>query len=186
MTDEQPIKRRPGRPRTRTAPVERPPQHIDVADSRPDIHPPIHERKRTRKRQHSALDRDDPFYVNLEAVPSDISVEWKRWSNVGEENPFYIAHLREQGWEPVNPKEHPDWVPVPPDYKDNVIIKSGLILMERPRELTEEARREMRQLSRRQIIEAEQRLGMTQKGELARQAPQVVKEIGRMVQTVEE
>ena len=178
------------RRRMRTATAERPQQHdVDTTDARPAAHAPVHDKPRTRRRrQHSSLDRDDPFYVNLEAVPKDTSVEWKRWSNVGQEDPFYIAHLREQGWEPVNPKEHPDWVPIPPDYKDNVIIKSGMILMERPQQLTNEARAEMRQIAKRQMVEAEQRLGMTQRGELQRNAPQLVKEIGRMVpnQVVEE
>ena len=128
--------------------------------------------------------QEDMFYIPVEEIPEGLSYEWKRFSNVGQEDPFYIAQMRQQGWEPVDPRKHPNWVP--PGYKDPYIIKGGQILMERPIELTQEARREQRQLARTQMVEAEQRLGMTPKDTMTRQhpeiAPKVTKEIGRMIQ----
>jgi len=126
------------------------------------------------------MQSDDIFYLPIDEIPDEfkrqmnngewiISYEWKRWSNLGQEDPFYIASMREQGWEPVPPSRHPNWVP--PGYDRPHIIKSGLILMDRPIELTLEARREELQASRRQVRDAEARLGMTSRGEMTRNFP---------------
>ena len=191
MTNPSVTPRTPRVPRQRiiAADAERTPEHVaDRAPEHDQVHEPEHEiaraapRTRTRMRRVSAM--DDPFYIPVEEIPEGSSYEWKRFSNVGQEDPFYIAQMRQQGWEPVDPRKHPNWVP--PGYKDPYIIKGGQILMERPIELTQEARREQRQLARTQMIEAEQRLGMTPKDTMTRQhpeiAPKVTKEIGRMIQ----
>lgn len=142
-----------------------------------------------RRRRKKSTINEDIFYIPLDEIPEGSSYEWKRWTVHGQEDPFYIASMREQGWEPVDPKRHPNWVP--PGYNQPFIIKGGQILMERPIELTEEARAEQRQLSRRQIREAEQRLGMAPKDTATRSLPevrpQIHKEIGRMVpQSIED
>ena len=91
--------------------------------------------------------------------------------------------MRSQGWEPVDPKRHPNWVP--PGYDKPNIIKSGQILMERPLSLTREAQAEQRQLAKTQMREAEQRLGMTPKDTLTRShtgvEPRITKEYVRAV-----
>lgn len=165
------------------APVApRPAQRASRTDERDAGREPQHKPARTRRRQANVASQD-MFYIPTDEIPEGLSYEWKRWANVGQEDPFYIASLREQGWEPVNPKSHPNWLP--PGYNQPHIIKGGQILMERPIELTEEARAENRQIARRQMREAEQRLGMTPKDTLTRDhqgaRPQVVKEIGRYV-----
>lgn len=159
--------------------------------ARPEQREPLHEAnhgeaRRTRRRK--ATVNEDMFYIPVDEIPEGSSYEWKRWSVNGQEDPFYIAGMREQGWEPVNPKRHPNWVP--PGYSQPNIIKGGMILMERPLELTLEARAENRKLARTQVVEAEQRLGMTPNNTLTRQhdgvQPRVVKEYGRVVQAIEE
>lgn len=143
---------------------------------------------RERKRRRSSMINEDTFYIPQDEIPEDSSYEWKRYAVNGLEDPFYIANMREQGWEPVNPKRHPTWVP--PGYNQPHIIKGGQILMERPIELTREAQAEQRQLAKKQMREAEQRLGMTPQGELTRQHPnisnRVVKEVMRPVIVAEE
>lgn len=145
-----------------------------------------HTPKRTRRRKTTIS--DDIFYIPLDEIPEGSSYEWKRWSVHGQEDPFYISSMREQGWEPVKPERHPSWLP--PGYREPHIIKGGQILMERPMELTQEARAEQRSLSKRQVREAEQRLGMTPRDTGTREhpgvRPQVVKEIGRMITAIEE
>ena len=93
--------------------------------------------------------------------------------------------MRKQGWEVVNPQEHPDWVNLPPGYKEATVIIDGLILMERPAYLTKEAREDDRLLAKQRMREAEQRLGMTPKDTLTRDhdatRPRVVKEMMRPV-----
>jgi hypothetical protein len=177
MTEEAAITKRK---RLRDPTVPRPPQHIAKVDTREPLRDPVHgEARRTRRRRSTA--NDDMFYIPVEEIPEGLSYEWKRYSVMGEEQPFYLAGLREQGWEPVDPKRHPNWVP--PGYNQPSIIKHGLILMERPMELTEEARREARFAAKQQTRDAEERLGKTPAGELTRDhvgvKPQVVKEYVR-------
>lgn len=166
--------RQPSRPTPENA---RPAVHADAGND-PE-HPP--ERVRTRRR--SAMVFNDPFYVPMDEIPPGLSYEWKRVSNVGQEDPFYIAGMREQGWEPVPASRHPTWVP--PGYDKPHIIKGGLMLMDRPKELTQEARDENEMLAKKQIREAEQRLGMTGTGEATRSLPEVrprvVKEMMRAI-----
>lgn len=173
-------------PKLKKGSIPRSKLHTEArTDERPAQHMPDHDRPRTRRR--SSLISDNIYHIPIDEIPEGSSYEWKRWTVMGMEDPFYIAQMREQGWEPVNPKRHPNWVP--PDYNQPYIIKGGQILMERPIELTQEARRENRQLAKRQVVEAEQRLGMTPKDTLSRQHPdiknRIVKEIGRMVQVEE-
>jgi hypothetical protein len=137
-----------------------------VLEVREDDHVVDHDAPRLRTRRRKSTVNEDMFYVPVDEIPEGLSYEWKRWTVTGQHDPFYIASMREQGWEPVPPKRHPHWVP--PGYNEPHIIKNGMILMDRPLELTEEARRELRQLSRRQIKEAEQRLGKTGDGEMTR------------------
>jgi len=167
--------------------AERPALRAAKTDAREPLHESVHgEPRRTRRRKSEV--NQDMFYVPLEEIPEGSSYEWKRFSINGQEDPFYLASMREQGWEPVNPKRHPTWVP--PGYSQPHIIKGGLILMERPVELTGEARREQRMLAKTQMREAEQRLGMTPKDTLTRQhqgvEPRITKEYVRAVQVVEE
>lgn len=159
------------------------PDHAPATAAREADHEAAHESPRVRTRSRRSTVNEDMFYIPVEEIPEGSSYEWKRYSVNGLEDPFYLAQMREQGWEPVDPKRHPNWVP--PDYKSPTIIKGGQILMERPIELTQEARQEQRQLARKQTIEAEQRLGMTPKDTMTRQykgvEPQIHKEIGRMI-----
>ena len=145
--------------------AHRVPDHQPATAARDADHEPAHEAPRVRTRSRRSTVQEDMFYIPVEEIPEGSSYEWKRFSNVGQEDPFYIAQMRQQGWEPVDPRKHPNWVPI---------------------ELTQEARREQRQLARTQMVEAEQRLGMTPKDTMTRQhpeiAPKVTKEIGRMIQ----
>ena len=171
--------RRPGRPRN----ADRAPAHTaPAAEVRDPEHFSEHVQPRVRTRARSSTMNQDMFYIPVDEIPEGSSYEWKRHSVVGLEDPFYIAQLREQGWEPVDPKRHPNWLP--PGYSMPAIIKHGMILMERPIELTNEARAETRQAANKQIREAEQRLGMTPKDTMTRDhegaKPRIVKEIGRM------
>ena len=131
---------------------------------------PAHE-KPVRTRRHKLETHDDEFYLPLDEIPEGLSYEWKRMSVMGQEDPYYIAKMRGQGWEAVLASRHPNWVP--PGYDKPHIIKGGLLLMERPIELTEQARAEEKKISKRQVRDAEARLGMTPKGELTRNFPGV-------------
>lgn len=173
----------PDAPAQETAPVTpRPPLRAVGAQTREPQHETTHGTARRTRRRKSSIN-DDMFYIPVDEIPEGSSYEWKRWSVSGLEDPFYIAQMREQGWEPVNPKRHPTWVP--PGYSQPHIIKGGQILMERPMELTQEARAEQRGLAKTQVREAEQRLGKTPKDTMTRQYPGVEPKIHKeMVRAV--
>lgn len=164
--------------------MPRPRLHAARTDDREPQRDEVHAPARRTRRKKSNIS-EDIFYIPQDEIPDGSSYEWKRWTVMGMEDPFYIAQMREQGWEPVDPKRHPNWLP--PGYSASNIIKGGQILMERPMELTKEARAENRQLAKRQVIEAEQRLGMTPKDTLTREHPDIkprlTKEVGRMIPT---
>ena len=159
MTDTttEPTPRGPGRPRN----ADRQPQHVAGAAEREPMRDPAHEQPRTRTRMRRASVMDDPFYIPLEWIPEGMSVEWKRHSVHGMEDDFYIAQMRRQGWEPVDPRTCAPKLRqlVPEGYDKPNLIKAGQILMERPIELTREAIAEARSMSRQQVNEAEERLG---------------------------
>lgn len=161
-------KRRRPAPPPRNA--DRSPEHIaGPSDAREPDHMPEHSTPRARTRQSQSQLQANPFEIPQDEIPEGSSYEWKRFSIIGQSadhDPFYLASMRRQGWEPVDPRRHPNWVP--PGYDKPYILRDGLILMERPIELTNEARAEVEQLSRRQMVEAEQRLGMTPKDTLTR------------------
>lgn len=166
--------------------AHRTPEHIapPAAQARGATHFSEHDKPRIRTRsRHRSSDVDNPFYVPVDEIPEGLTYEWKRHAVVGQENAFYLAQMRRQGWEPVDPRNHPNWVP--PGYDRPDIIKEGLILMERPVELTREAQEENREKSHQMVAEAEGRLGMAPKDTLSRQHPKlnnrVVKEWGRSI-----
>lgn len=165
----------------------REPMHgSNAAPAREAVHEDAHDKPRVRTRQRHATHQDSPFDIPKEEIPEGSSYEWKRYSVMAQSadhEGFYLAGMRRQGWEPVDPKRHPNWVPE--GYDKPYIVREGQILMERPMKLTIEARKEVRDLSRQQVREAEQRLGLTPKDTMTRNFPGiqngVVKEIGRMI-----
>lgn len=150
--------------------ADRGPVHTAAAtDAREPVHEPVHASPRTRTRQNQATATANPFDIPKDEIPEGSSYEWKRFSVTGlsaDHDPFYLASMRRQGWEPVDPRRHPNWVP--PGYDKPNIIRDGQILMERPIELTNEARLEQKQLASNQMLEARQRLGLAPKDTMTR------------------
>lgn len=162
----------------------REPEHVSFRENARDGEKgPEHNSARKRTRSRNSMLSSNPFDLPLHEIPEGLTYEWKRFSTVGDEDHFYLSEMRRQGWEPVHPSVHPNWVPK--GYDKPNIIRGGLILMERPEELTKEARDEAKALTRQRMTEAEQRLGLTPQGELTRSHQElnnrVVKEWGRTV-----
>lgn len=112
----------------------------------------------------------DKFYFDETIVPPGWSYEWKTKFVLGQENrPYYLNLLRE-GWEPVPAKRHPEMMPQG-DY--NTIEREGMILMERPLELTEEARRRNLMLAKQQVRAKEAQLTNAPEGTFERDDPRV-------------
>lgn len=74
----------------------------------------------------------DKFYA---LAPPGWSYNWKRYSTFNKEDPQYLASQSRFGWSPVPAHRHRELLF--PEYADESIIVDGLILMERPKELTD-------------------------------------------------
>ena len=84
----------------------------------------------------------DPFYVPPEIVPNGWKYEWKTYTVFNQRNPGYEARLNMNTWTPVPADRHPGmWVP---DGTEGAVIVEGLMLMERPMVIHQEALQEER------------------------------------------
>lgn len=71
--------------------------------------------------------------------PDDMDYNWKRQTYGGKDDRGYMIGLQENHWSPVPASRHPE---LSDAGGDNMIIKDGLVLMERPAYLSEEAHQE--------------------------------------------
>lgn len=118
---------------------------------------------RQRKRKGGQI--ADKYHVDAHDIPDGMSYEWKTVTVYGKEDHSYSAMMREQGWEPVDSARHPNMVAE--DHK-GPIIRDGLMLMERPIELTREAQAEDRANARAMVEIKKQQLGESPDGTMER------------------
>lgn len=100
----------------------------------------------------------DRFYIPPHIVPYGWTYEWKRESLFGQEDTAHLIHMQENGWRPVMAETHPGYF-MPEGYK-GAIRRDGLIMMERPAELTEEARNEERAAAKYLMEAQKEQLGL--------------------------
>jgi len=160
-----PIRRagRPGSARLR-APVREPVREATRDES-------VQAKRLVRKRRI-----DDPFHFNPRIIPDGVSYEWKRMSVYGQQDPEHQVNLRENHWRPVPASRHPELMPDGYD-KAGAIVRKGMVLMERPSYLTQEARQEDYEIARAEVSRKEQQLGATPAGTMTRQHPSVERQM---------
>ena len=110
-------------------------------------------------REHSGHDLDDgadEFYIDPAIIPDGWSYEWKAVTILGAENPGYQVHIARKGWEAVPAYRHPEMMPM--GYKGASIDRKGMRLMERPKEITDDAVMRDKQRARDQVRQKEQQL----------------------------
>jgi len=108
----------------------------------------------------------DEFYIDPTDIPPGWSYEWKRHTVAGAEDPSYAVSLARKGWEPVPVDRLPHLMPA--SSKDQYVTRKGMILMERPAELTDEARNIEERRARLQVRNKEAQLGEARPGEFSR------------------
>lgn len=108
----------------------------------------------------------DEFYINPDDVPDGWTYEWKRKLVMGAEDPAYQVSLARAGWEAVPTSRHPSYMPDTGNYP--VIERKGMILMERPAEIHEEARARDYRKATGQVRTKEQQLSQSGVGEFER------------------
>lgn len=113
-----------------------------------------------------ALD-EGPDELSLDgiAVPSDWTYEWKRRSVYGKEDPAYDSRLARTGWEEVPAERHPSMMP---KGHRGGITREGLVLMERPRVITERVKQIELKRARGAVQLKEQQLNEGPEGTFAR------------------
>ena len=102
----------------------------------------------------------DPFAIPADLKDPDWDTQWVRVSVHGWEDVDNQVGMQENGWRPIS-ANRPGWEGrfMPPGYK-GAIQKSGLMLMERPMVLSEEAHDEEKRLVRAQTETQRQQFGM--------------------------
>lgn len=100
----------------------------------------------------------DRFHIPAHLIPEGWTYEWKRETLYGQEDPAHMIAMGENGWTPVDASVHPGYF-MPKNYS-GPIRRDGMILMERPKELTEEARAEDVALARAQMRAQSEQLGL--------------------------
>ena len=111
-------------------------------------------------------DGNDEYYIELGIIPEGWSYEWKTRTILGAEDPAHQVALARKGWETVPASRHPELMPV--GYKGAEITRKGMVLMERPMEITQEARNVELRRARMQMRDKEAQLTQAKGGEFDR------------------
>ena len=148
-----------------------------VVEMRQEMRRPMREEDpRTRAARRAAEIRNhignmdegtDEFYVPVHEIPDGWTYEWKRKSVLGQEDAAHQIALARKGWEPVPASRHPSFMPDGGNF--NTIERKGMILMERPAEVTEEARQIEMRRARMQVRQKEEQLNSAPSGQFERQ-----------------
>ena len=163
-----------------------------AAPPRADMRPPMREedprvraaRRAQELRDHrGSLDEgSDEFFVPREAIPPGWDYEWKRRTVLGAEDPAYQVAVARAGWEPVPASRHPEMMP---DKWDKATIeRKGMILMERPSEISEEARSIELRRARQQVRQKEAQLNNAPDGQFGRDHAQVRPKINKSYEAI--
>lgn len=141
-----------GNPRIRKPPRE----PSREASAREGSHGETERLKRSRKRTTERL------YVDPKIIPEGIEYEWKARSCYGKAtDPMNWENLRENHWTEVPPDRHPGIV----------VEQDGLVLMQRPKYLSQEARQEDFAIAQDQARRAGLKVRETPQGQFSREHP---------------
>lgn len=108
----------------------------------------------------------DEFFVDPSIIPEGWTYEWKRLSILGQEDATHQIHLARMGWEAVPARRHPGMMPA--TWAKGTIERKGMILMERPTEVVEEARRIQNKAAKDQVRAKEAQIAGTPDGTMTR------------------
>lgn len=161
---------------TDTTPVRRERPNRESVSERPDMRAPMREDdSRARAAARAAElrghigDMDegtDDFFIDQDDIPDGWSYEWKTKSVMGKEDPAYAVQIARRGWEAVPATRHPSYMPG--DNTSPIIERKGMILMERPLDITEESRSIELKRARQQMRQKEAQLNAAPQGQFSR------------------
>lgn len=119
---------------------------------------PVHESMRPAAQKYEMLDDedDDRLKVPQELIPDGMDYQWVTDSILGQPQPQRRARFERRAWTPV-PAERHDGMYMPKGFKGEINV-DGLVLMERPLELSIRARQKEKMKAREQVYVREQQL----------------------------
>jgi len=167
------VRKRPGRPpkvKAEAQPVVEAVAVEPIVD-RPPMRPLMREEdpraaaaRRAAEIRSNQVDDDGVDEFKLPRAPDGWTYEWKTKSVMGAINHAHLTELRRQGWEEVPTSRHPEEMPL--GGHDTVIERKGMILMQRPTVIVEEARAIQIAKARNQVRFKEEQLSGTPEGGL--------------------
>lgn len=114
-------------------------------------------------------DGTDEFYVDPSIIPTGWTYEWKRRTVYNQEDPAYQVHLTRMGWEPVPvDRDNNHRAMMPANWAGKTIERKGCVLMERPKEITDEALAIRNRRARMQVRSKEEQLAAAPSGQFER------------------
>lgn len=144
------------------------------AEIRDDVDPRERALRRAAEiREHNKTNpvaANDKFFIDPAKIPPGWDYEWKAKTVAGQPNEQHLREMKYGGWEPVPASRHPDMMP---KGRYETIEREGLILMERPLEVTQEARRKEFRNARESVLIKEQQLRDSPTGTFERGAANV-------------
>lgn len=172
----------------RTSKFQQAASEAEIAPERPPLraNPKAEDpRERARKRAEQirehlgGLDEGtDEFYIPASIIPDGWTYEWKRHTIYNQEDPAYTVQLAREGWEPVPVDRCARHRSMMPDnWPKMTIERKGMILMERPSEISEQVRRMDLMRARQQVRVKEQQLATTPEGTMTRDDSRVAPKI---------
>lgn len=134
---------------------------------------PSDSRERAAKRVAALRDQldslpegQDEFYLPQDIIPDGWSYEWKRYTVLNAQDPSYQVALAQTGWEAVPASRHPELMPL--GWEKAHIERKGMILMERPLEITQEMKRRDDKNARDAVRQKAEQLGQAPAGTFER------------------
>lgn len=119
----------------------------------------------------------DEFYIDRSKLPAGWDAEWKTKTVLGAEDPAQMVSYARMGWEPAPLDMFPEMMPQ--GWKGNTIERKGMILMIRPRKITDMVRQADAQKARDQIRAKEAQLSSAPEGQFTRDHSQVKPKINK-------
>lgn len=141
------------------------------------------QRQPMRRRKHR--NTADKYHIDPSRIPAGQSYEWKRVTFVGMEDKEHQIDTYENGFRPVPADRHPEVAGVNAKHGER-IERAGLVLMERPIELRQEALKEDRDESAAQTNNQLRRLRLTGSDEMDRVVQKASRSFGPGALAVED
>jgi len=134
--------------------------------------------KRAAEIRNNSSDLDDGTdEFATPPAPDGWTYEWKRKSSMNMDDISHMNHVRRTGWTPVPVERHPEMMQV---GAEGSIERKGMLLMERPEEITEDMRARDNRAARQQVqikegqLDPKGRGGLTDRND-SRVAPKIKK-----------